>query len=256
MKKLIVVLLLLCFNSLFGQQTILLNDGSSLNGAIVSMDSVLAQTVIRLQDGTEISLPSNLVVSAIQSRKTYFVFENGSKFLQKGWYTQFAFQMLTAKTESDFLRSKRWDVGAHVSTGYQFGQFIALGAGAGIDGMDVLLLQIFFETLWSLTNTKDFDMKNRGGLGYRIPLTYALQLGYNFPVEYFFSDDEVLKTTGGILVYPSLGLTFPTRSGASLQFDVGYKIQRIDREYFNWWGVSTNEAVTMRSFAMRAGVVF
>lgn len=256
MKKLIVALFLLCFNSVFGQQTILLNDGSSLNGAIVSMDSVLAQTVIRLQDGTEISLPTNLVVSAIQSRKTYLAFENGSRLLQKGWYTKFAFQTLTAKTESDFISSKRWNLAVQASTGYQFGQFIALGAGAGIDRLDEFFLPVFLEARGMLTNTKDLDMRNRGGLGYRIPLTYALQLGYNLPVEQYFSKDRVLKTTGGLLIYPSLGLTFPTRSGANLQFDVGYKIQRIDREYYDWWIVGTKERLTMRSFAMQVGVVF
>ena len=117
-------------------------------------------------------------------------------------------------------------------------------------------MPVFGELRGFLTNARKFSMNNRPEtMSYRFPLIYSLQFGYNLPIETYFSKDENLKLKGGLLFYPSLGLLFPTRGGASLQFDIGYKIQRFQREQPDWWGNTVTDKMVMRSFAIRMGVV-
>ena len=258
MKRLFPCLfLLLSFEGFAQQQTIFLHDGSALYGEIVRVDSASGQTVVRLSDQTEIALPTSLIAAASRSRHDFFRFENGEKLLKKGRYTSLAFHTLAAKTNQDFVEKTRWNMGGHVALGYQFNQFLAIGGGVGLDAHEDMLMPVFGELRGFLTYAKNFDLSNlpENG-GYRFPLTYGLQFGYNLPVESHFSKNENLKLKGGLLFYPSIGLLFPTRGGASLRFDFGYKIQRFQREQPDWWGNYITDKVTMRSLALRMGVIF
>ena len=187
----------------------------------------------------------------------YFLLQNGRKLPRKGSYTSLAFQFLSAKTGQDFVKKKRFDLGVQVVSGYQFNQFIAVGGGIGLDDYDETLMPVFGELRGYLVNSKNFNLSNAETLsGRRLPMSYGVQIGYNFPVEDWVSKQKGAKIKGGLLLYPSLGMLFPTRNGAVLQIDLGYKVQRFQREQQDWWGNFVIDKVTMKSLALRMGVIF
>ncbi|MBK9013883.1 MAG: hypothetical protein IPM82_07250 [Saprospiraceae bacterium] len=176
---------------------------------------------------------------------------------RKGSYTALAFQLLSSKTEQDFVNKKRFDLGVQVVSGYQFNQFIAVGGGIGLDDYDETLMPIFGELRGYLVNSKNLNLSKAETLSSRrFPMSYSVQIGYNFPVENWVSKQEGAKIKGGLLVYPSIGMLFPTRNGAILQIDLGYKVQRFQREQQDWWGNFVVDKNTMKSLALRMGVSF
>lgn len=257
MKNLFTLLFLLLTCLVFAQQkTILLADGSTIYGEITGVDSVSGQTLVRLSDQTEIRLSSKNIQSIERVTQSFWTFNNGYKLLEKGRYTSFAFHVLSAETDLFFETQKRWNLGGHVTKGYQFNQFFALGAGTGLDLNREFLMPVFIEIKGALTGALGFSMKHREGPGYRLPLTYGLQLGYNLPVGDFFKKDNELDIYGGLLVYPHIGFSFPTRTNAKLVLDAGYKFQRYAKETTDWNQYRSVETYTLKSFAVRAGVVF
>jgi hypothetical protein len=130
-----------------------------------------------------------------------------------------------------------------------------VGGGAGLDFHTEILLPVFFEIKGHLTNALGFSLKNRQGTGYRFPITYNLQVGHNF-IFGKKAADQGRDLSGGLMWFPNVGLTFPTRSNTSLQFSIGYKFQQYRQKITDWTLSTIEEKITLKSLALRAGVVF
>lgn len=265
--KIKALLLILCLPVfMFAQentpaQLIYLQDGSQLKGQILTTDSTTGTTRIRLSDQSEIEISSSLILLAQPLRAHYQITPRGRQILQKGPYSSIAFHTLSAKKSGEFETGTRWDVGGHFSSGYQFGPFLAVGGGFGLDANEYFFAPVFAELRGYLSGRKWQVFKSEpapvGGRRY-LPVSYSLQVGYNLPIEEMFADREFEKVKGGLLFYPSIGVLFPTRRGTLFQLDFGYKFQRYSKETsFDWWGTySTEENFTLKSLAIRTGCIF
>jgi hypothetical protein len=199
------------------------------------------------------------------------VLKDGRRMLDKGRYTTLSFHTLTANRGSESDDGKRWGFGGHFSTGYQFSPALALGGGIGLDIHQYVFAPVFVEISGNFVRkayhagqTDDRNSIWFGGEFQKVkrkrhfPFCYALQIGYNVPVHELFNGENEANLGGGALIYPSLGLQFPSRLGTTFRLDVGYKFQYFTKNFAPVWWTSyeTRDAVTLKSFALRAGWLF
>lgn len=258
------LLLFLCLSANLNAQSevmVHLENGSQIRGQIQENEED-GIYILTLSDGSELILEATQIKHIDHSPEDYRILHDGRRLLTKGRYTAFGFHTLTARPAAEWQPGYRWAVGGHFSMGHQFNQKLAVGAGAGLDFHEEVFLPVFAEVT-GLLDHKIFSLENAGKKGYKVPLTYGLQVGWNFPVEEWLrgDDNDFEQTKGGWLVYPSVGLAFPSRSGHTLKIDFGYKFQRFARKMDTsqwWWGndYEQSDKVTLKSVALRAGWVF
>jgi hypothetical protein len=243
-----------------GEQIFYLYDGSFIKGKMIAVtpDSLVK---IRLSNGTEIELPDSLIWQQRRSQSDELLLRDGRKLLKKGVYASIGFHTLTAKRSLNYFNNDkvRWGLGGHYSAGYRFSPALAVGGGVGLDAHEFMLMPVFVEIQGCLVR------KNKSGnqtlwfggarLKRKIPLCYQLQLGWNLPVEEYFRDWEFEKIKGGLLVYPAVGLLFPSRSGTTFRLDFGYKFQEYVWSYQNDW-TGTKDRILLKSATLRCGWLF
>jgi hypothetical protein len=243
-------------------QLIWLTDGSFLKGTTGNnpSDSVC---LIRLTDGTTISLPGRSVLKIRDVEGTHLLLFDGRLVKKQGAYANLSFHSMWGKRSEPPFEDVEASPGFHFSVGYRYKPSLGFGIGMGIDGHEYVMLPVFFEfrgflvkknqrirTQESLTRLKKQFLLTR-----KLPLCYSLQVGYNVPVDGLFSSETFESVEGGVLIYPSIGLMLPSRGGSSLQVDAGYKFQRYKVVVENpWW--SSRERVLLKNFTLRLGYSF
>ena len=276
MRPFLPLLILLLPVFLFSQkenstQLIFLKDGSVLKGTLQENSS--DETVkVTLTDGSEINFSKNLLLHARDASGEQVIFNDGRRVIESGRYSTIAMHSLAGRRSSESNDEMRWGLGAHFTTGYQFSPALAVGGGIGLDAHQYNFAPVFAEVSGFLVR-KEFrrSQANRqksnsnvrsGGelkkLNRNFPFCYSLQIGYNVPLNELFSSGNLENTGGGALIYPSVGLLFPSRFGNTFRFDFGYKFQHFTKSYTPvWWNnYRTRDAVTLKSFALRAGWIF
>ena len=262
MKNAVLFLLFSLFlaTGLFAQKEVVvyLKNGSQLRGQLLDAGEENIVQLSLMADDT-IELDKDMVEHIDHRPASYQVLNNGSRVLKKGKYSSFGFHTLTAEYPTDWQEGLRVNLGAHFSMGHQFSRALGLGAGIGLDLHEQVFVPVFLET--SGLSRKPVFAGNTGSI--EVPFSWSLQVGYNLPVEeWLFDPNEFEKLKGGWLVYPAIGLAFPSRKGHTFRFDFGYKFQRYTRTYDQdwwWWGSSEYEQVdrvTLKSLALRAGWFF
>jgi hypothetical protein len=278
MKQLLFPALLLLATSGFAQnepRTLLyLTDGSFLKGTIEdTLPGAMLQ--VRLTDGSKIEVSQNLILKISKNKVEEILLRDGRRVLDKGIYYEFSIYSLSAQLYSERDENLRWGLGAHYSMGYQFSPMLAVGAGIGIDAHKYFLMPVFVEVGGILVKRNQrpkkeanrevswhreaIFVKKRQGRGRQFPLSYNLQAGYNFPIEEAFTNDgDFTKVRGGWMVYPSVGILFPSRTGASFRLDAGYKFQGYKIEYRSRWtnGFLATDKVLLKSMTIRLGLIF
>jgi len=144
-------------------------------------------------------------------------------------------------------------MGIQLVGGYQFNRWIGAGVGVGADyyylDSGETILPVFADLRGHLTKNV-------------VSLIYKAQAGYGFALK----DDEqnMIEATGGVMLYPALGLHFRTKSNVNFSLDFGYKYQKAKYGYNvnnvpQWWNMANVRVVNdleYNRFAVRAGVIF
>lgn len=279
MKSLVVLILLSVSLTGFSQNEtasmhqVFLKNGSVLYGSLIENSDSNSVTVIS-REGVEFQIPDSLFLYARPSGNLKVIFSDGRQVAEKGRYATLSVHTLTASRTNENDNALRWGMGAHYSTGYRFSPALGLGGGMGIDMHQHFFAPVFVEISGFLvknefrTNKKSRPTRKNdfwfdGAFNdyhpvRRFPLSYSLQVGYNIPLSELFRSDEIENIRGGALIYPAVGFLFPSRHGSTLRIDFGYKIQHFSKEFTPaWWGTfRTRDAITLRSFTVRAGYVF
>jgi hypothetical protein len=279
MKNFLTLLLFVCLTQHLHAQDerllyVYLNDGSILK--ITRLDSTGENTLqLALTDGTQIGLPKHSVWQIREMKGEDHILRNGKRIIGKGVYNDLSFNLLLSKKQVYWeTYENRAGYGAHYARGYQFNRFAGVGVGAGVDVAEYVTFPVFLDFRGSLSrkfkrgtqqgdpnpnNTWMWEHSGSGGARppLSLPFTYGLQVGVNMPVPDLDDSDDFEKKKSGWLVYPSIGLLFPSRRGAGIRFDFGYKFQHMSRFVTTeWGGWSSKEMLTYRNFAIRGGVIF
>ena len=216
-----------------------LHDGSMIKGQVVE-DHANGVVIIKIVDGTELTIPLK-TVKTVSKLKENIKFLNNGKYIQtKGTYKHISIGTLTAweDDEKDFIVS-----GAsffQMAVGYQFNQYISVGGGFGMDVYDKEYFPVYADFRGYILNSK-------------ISPYYALQAGYGISTDIFNNYSSNTSFTGGAMLHPSLGLRFASFKRTKFIVEAGYKFQYDKR---------TNERngfadkITYKRLSLKVGLLF
>ena len=127
----------------------------------------------------------------------------------------------------------------HTSVNYKFLEKLSAGAGVGVEFYKETYLPVTINGIYRFNNNRvaPFAMLQAG---YQIPVEGSRTKVANvYPAGYYVdysssfwpgpsvSYDMDLKAKGGILLNPSLGIMWQTRSNVSFTFSAGYRFHRL-----------------------------
>ncbi len=232
---------------------IYLKDGSFFIGELLNNEEDLVLN-IKLTGGSMLNIEKSTILRIVDQKRGKKMLADGFKVRTEKWYVTANVHSLTARQANEFPELNRWSAGMHFSGGYFFNQYLGIGAGTGIDLHENVFIPAYVELNGFLSSNKT---PHRGVFKRQIPITYSLQMGYNFPIN---DNDEgrIEELTGGWLAYPAVGLLFGTRRGPNIKVDIGYKFQKYKREFSTfWWNeYHYEDTVLLKSLAVRVGLVF
>jgi len=274
--KYIFLSLIFCFSSMYTYaqngsstetHTITLKDGSVFEGVIkkyIEGDKLILQLnsnitkTIKDKHIKQIVSSHNATIPQNNSFESD-VSNNGFSYNNK-LYFEANYAMLMGKSAyvtNANLEEKVNEIdrgmGVQLVGGYQINRWIGAGIGVGADyyylDSGETILPVFADLRGHLTKNV-------------VSLMYKAQAGYGFALK----DDEqnMIDATGGIMLYPALGLHFSTKTNVNFTLDFGYKFQKANYVYNienvpDWWNmanVSVENDLVYNRFAVRAGVIF
>jgi hypothetical protein len=228
------------------QQAIYLIDGSVLKATILERTTEF--TRIKIISGDVLLLNNNLITHI--SDKVVISFSapaigpppppRRSALQESGWYHIVSMGLLLgrdAASEEGLIASFS---PLHYVTGYQFNQYFGAGLGAGIDLYDPAFFPIYADFRGNL------DWLNQ-------TFFYSLQSGYSL------SEDDIAKRSdspeyeGGWMIYPVIGMRFPTRGKTDILLELGYRQQWTKITYP--WNEDVDK-LQYRRYALRVGFSF
>lgn len=126
----------------------------------------------------------------------------------------------------------------HTSVNYKFLEKLSAGAGVGVEFYKETYLPVTINGIYKFNNNRvaPFAMLQAG---YQIPIEGSRTKVANVMPIYYYADyssflpgpstpyDMDLKAKGGILLNPSLGIMWQTRSNVSFTFSAGYRFHRL-----------------------------
>jgi hypothetical protein len=168
-------------------------------------------TLWQLTDGTQIIINDNRIRSIESKKKNIQYLKKGQQKKIRGLYGN----ILVGGFVNNNIEVNS-QATLHLSMGYHLNKRLAVGVGGGLDLYDNrhFIWPAFVEVTGNL-----FDSSY-------LPF-YKLTLGYSYLNQSAISD-PTRSLEGGILVQPSLGIKFLSRSGIAWIFEFGYRIQRYD----------------------------
>lgn len=247
--------------------TITLKDGSVFEGVIkeyIEGEKLILQlstNIIKTIKDKHIRkiIATNSTAPATSKSETTDISNNGFNYSKK-LYFEANYAMLMAKSAyatnanfEDKVNEIDRGMGVQLIGGYQLNRWVGAGLGVGADyyylDSGETILPIFADVRGHLTKSI-------------VSLMYKAQAGYGFALK--DNEQNMAKATGGIMLYPALGLHFSTKSNVNFTLDFGYKFQKAKYEYNvtnvpTWWNmanVRVQNDLEYNRFAVRAGVVF
>ena len=233
-------LFLMSYADGFGQEInddviVYLNGDGYLKGKLAE-SSDPAYTKIVLYDSTAVKL-LNASIEKIKRARKRKPLSNGIK--NKGYYGSVSAGWLNARTEYGDFPEMEWGLGLHTVHGYQFNQYLGIGAGTGI----TFIPEYSFIPLF--LNVRSYPFNS-------LFAPYVnLDIGYGFTTEE--ATDNVDKK-GGIMVHPAVGLRFPSKHAAHFFIELGMRFQKAKR-ITNWWQEEVSN-ITFRRTSLVFGVAF
>ncbi len=128
----------------------------------------------------------------------------------------------------------------NIVNGYRFNPYFSLGFGTGAryyseGGNDALLVPIFLDTRVNFINNK-------------VSPYFALGTGYSFDATNSFEGV-------GLLINPSLGVSFKVADKSALNLGLGYEMQKVKVYYRNYYS-SRESTETSGSISLNVGFSF
>jgi hypothetical protein len=221
-------------------QTVVLNDGSRVSGAIVSDSSdyieirVFAPQLIKIRkDQLSFIEPVNYPLKVNQKTQGYFI--------------QLSASILTGKNE---LGNNTTSNSFHLSNGYQFKNGLGFGIGSGLEKMGITIIPLYADVRYYALRT-------------RISPYILLKTGYGFAASDKYSGCDFYYTPaeskGGFLINAVTGIALFTWQRTAVNIGVGYRYQiiTISQEQYWWGGPSTKEIVThFNRIELQLGLTF
>ncbi len=243
-KKITILFLFIFLNSLaWGQntpprKTLYLKDGSFLLGHLIAerVDTYHWE----LTDGTQILLQKDQVRFIKEQHPNYYHLKDGKIKRTKGFFTSLMIGGLFERKTSEWSEPNH-SPSINLAVGYQLNPKLAVGLGTGYDIYDTPIIPLYLNFHGDILHSTTTPY-------------YRISAGYGFT-----SPTQAQKTnanasySGGILIHPSIGLKFHTRTNLAWLIDFGYRFQRYNRE-FVWH--ETPERWTLQRTTLRIGMEF
>jgi len=220
--------------------SVMLLDGSRISGTIVSDSSdyldikVLTPQVIRVRKSQVASLET-LTYPVKNNQKT------------NGYFIHFSASILTGKDETGTTSSNSF----HFSNGYQFRNGISIGAGTGLERIDVTVVPLYADLrYYPLTSRISPYAWIKSGYGFA-----TTDKGYS----YEFYSQSYGESEGGFLFNAGVGIGLYTWQRTAINLGIGYRYQKItiSQDQFWWGGSSTREWVThFNRIELQLGFIF
>jgi len=221
------------------KQTVVLNDGSRISGAIVADSSdyleikVVVPQIIKIRKA-QVSFIEPVTYPVKVNQKT------------KGYFIQLSASILTGKNELGNTTSNSF----HLSNGYQFKNGLGVGIGSGLEEMEITIIPLYADVRY-------YPLKTRIS-------PYAwLKTGYGFAASDKYSGRDLYYTPadskGGFLFNAVTGIALFTWQRTAVNIGVGYRYQKItiSQEQYWWGGPSTKEIVThFNRIELQLGLTF
>lgn len=224
------------------KQTVVLKDGSRISGIILSdsadyyMIKVTNPQNIAIKK-TDIHLVEPMVTSEyLKSRST-------------GYFIHFSSSVLTGNNDWGNV----YNLSFHLTNGYQIANGVRLGAGTGIEQLEVPLIPVYADFNFHFLNS-------------RVSPFLYLKSGYSFALmpneETYYSGyyyNPISNSKGGLLFNVGAGVAMYTWQKAAITMGVGYRYQKVTVYRRNdWWGGAyTREFVTnFNRLELQLGFVF
>lgn len=172
--------------------------------------------------------------------------ENFSPGGMKGFYSYSTIGLLTGNSEvTDGFTFTFQTIG-----GYDFGQYLGLGAGVGIEELRTEIVPVFIQiksNLLNRTNTPSVSFQ----IGYSFPLNGSKTVNYN---EYKYDGGLNLGVDFGICSFRSKHRAFIISAGYHYQ----RLVEKIVYDYYYYWAESTVEKNTydFNKIAIKIGFMF
>lgn len=218
------------------QQNVQLIDGSVFKAQI--LEQGIDFTRVKIISGDVLLLNNELIksigeVSILKPEKLV----RRSALQHKGNYNIISVGVLAGRDSNlDF------NIGSSILSfikGYQFNQYLGVGAGVGLDVYDDNFVPLHLDFRGNF-NIKESTMY------------YTLQTGYSFSAQDFGSNDDI-QLNGGFLVYPAIGVKIPSSTNLDLILEFGYRRQNATREFS--WNENKDEIVFQR-YSFKIGMMF
>ena len=239
-KSILTLAILFLFSiPMFSQENIkvdeiYLNDGSFIRGEII--EKVEDQYIrIKISGGNIVQFSMSEIKKVKQQKKNYQYFSNGNKVKTKGIYFSILGGMIIGKNYYKNFYGKSFNF----SAGHNFNKNLGLGAGIGFDSYDPDVFSLFINARYAPWRRKVTPYLS-GKIGYGRPISLS-------------DENNFADYKGGLLLSPTLGFQFSSRSNNSLIMEVGYNFQRVKRSY-DW--EETEDNIVLRRFSTTIGIQF
>jgi hypothetical protein len=231
------------------EDVVRLKNGSIIRGKILNTQ---ADTVVRVEtEGRNVWVFSVADVRNITEEPI-----PRAEFSQKGYVFALEMGVLSGRT-----RQTTWGWGwpntqsvpvnnftFQVINGYQFNQYLALGAGLGIDAYNGAAI------------TPLYLRVNGDVLPHRITPVYLLDAGYGFYSSVFNAEttNNQSRYRGGIMLNPAIGVRVHAGKHSSFLMSLGYRLQKyyVTTPVGGTPGDRTEDTHTLNRLSIRAGFTF
>jgi len=243
-KTLPVLFFLLLFFQSFAQDIledqyhVHLRDGSLIKGKILYAAD--EEVELQLTSGETITILRATIDRISKQKKTNRLLASGVSVQEKGTYQVMMAGALIGKGSGEFEPNTETPSVFNYICGYQWNQYVSLGAGFGLDFYDggFIPVQLDYRAYF---------------LPKKVGLYTAVGAGYSFSFDQIKKRDNGRTYKGGLLLHPAIGMRVSTRSSYSFLFEVGYRFQYAQRE-FSW--SSDIDNIIYKRLALRVGVCF
>lgn len=166
-----------------------------------------------------------------------------NKYQTNAYYNSYYPQTILYQTQN------RLNFTLHTFNGVYINPKTAVGLTVGVDSYgETALMPI------SAGIRRNLVQKKQGGS----ILLGSLDAGYS--TTWFNEDNTGFKTSGGLVVCPTIGYKFPMRNGSAWMMNFGYRFQRAEykqqrtEDQFYW--TESNEVRNYRRMVVRFGIEF
>lgn len=165
-----------------------------------------------------------------------------------GYFIHPTLSNLAGKSTNDEPNS----LSIHLLSAYEFINGLSVGAGSGLEHLEVPLLPVY--------GYLRYDLNDSGATPYA-----WIKAGYGFSLEKDETEDtwsgSYSESCGGLLLNAGIGIVLYSRQNLGVNMGVGYRFQKISTTYHEtWWGSGeefVREIFTeFNRFELQLGIVF